>query len=65
MAGTGRLAGGQAAGALVGLLTLAGFMALAGYALWMLLCVGLAFPGCVVEKISAWKALRRSFTLSK
>jgi hypothetical protein len=31
----------------------------------MLLCVGLAFPGCVVEKISAWKAVRRSFRLSK
>ena len=46
-------------------MTIFGLMALAGYALWMLLCVGLAFPGCVVEKISAWKAVRRSFRLSK
>ena len=63
--GVGRSAGGQAVGALVGLMTFAGLAALAGYAIWMLLCVGLAFPGCVVEKISAWKALRRSFRLSK
>jgi hypothetical protein len=53
------------AGALVGLMTLAGFMAVAGYALWMLLCTSLAFPGCVVENMSAWKAIRRSFRLSK
>jgi hypothetical protein len=63
--GVGRGAGAQAAGALVGLMTFAGLAALAGYAIWMLLCVGLAFPGCVVEKISAWNALRRSFRLSK
>jgi hypothetical protein len=61
----GRGTPGQAAGALVGSLTLFGFMAVAGYALWMLLCVSLAFPGCVVEKIAAGDALKRSFRLSK
>jgi hypothetical protein len=60
-----RSAAGQAAGALFGLLTLAGFAAIAGYALWMLLCTSLAFPGCVVEKIDAGAALKRSFRLSK
>jgi hypothetical protein len=65
LAGGGRGAGAQAAGALVGLSTIFGLTAVAGYALWMLLCVSLAFPGCIVEKISAWKALRRSFRLSK
>jgi hypothetical protein len=65
VAGVGRGASPQSAGALVGLMTLFGLMAFAGYALWMLLCVGLAFPGCVVEKIGAWKAVRRSFRLSK
>jgi hypothetical protein len=58
-------AANPATGAMVGLLMLFGFMAVAGYALWMLLCTSLAFPGCVVEKMSAWKAIRRSFRLSK
>jgi hypothetical protein len=64
-AGMGRSASAQSTGALVGLLTLFGFMAVAGFALWMLLCVSLAFPGCVVEKIDAGNALKRSFRLSK
>jgi len=65
LVGGGRGAAGQAAGALVGLSIIFGLTLVAAYALWMLLCVSLAFPGCVVEKIGAWKALRRSFRLSK
>ena len=64
-AGISRGASPQTAGALVGLVTLFGFTAIAGYALWMLLCVGLAFPSCVVEKINAGAAIKRSFKLSK
>jgi hypothetical protein len=60
----GRGAPGQAAGAVVGLMTIFGLMAVGGYALWMLLCSSLAFPSCVVERIDAWKAFRRSFRLS-
>jgi hypothetical protein len=56
---------GQAAGALVGLLTLFGLAAVGGYALWMLLCTSFSFPVCVVEKIGAGDALMRSFRLSK
>jgi hypothetical protein len=65
LVGGGRGASGPAAGALFGLATVVGFAAIAGYALWMLLCVSLAFPGCVVERIDAGAALKRSFRLSK
>ncbi len=64
-AGLSRAASGQTAGTLVGLLTLFGFAAVGGYALWMLLCVGMAFPACVVEGIDAGRSLTRSFRLSK
>jgi hypothetical protein len=64
-AGGSRGAGGNAAGVLVGMVIFFGLAAIAGYALWMLLCVSLAFPGCVVEAIDAVAALKRSFRLSK
>jgi hypothetical protein len=64
-AGLGRGASDQTTGTLIGLATLFGFMAVGGFALWMLLCVSLAFPGCVVERIDAGDALKRSFRLSK
>jgi hypothetical protein len=38
---------------------------LAGYAVWMLLRLSLAFPASVVEQIAPWAAIRRSATLSK
>jgi hypothetical protein len=41
------------------------FAALAVYAVWMLLRLCLAFPACVVEQSTAWKALKRSAALSK
>ena len=39
--------------------------ALAGFAIWMLLRLSLAFPACVVEQIGAVSALKRSSLLSK
>jgi hypothetical protein len=55
----------QAAGALVGIVMIVVFTAMAGYAIFMTLCVSLAFPGCVVETINAGTAIKRSFRLSK
>jgi hypothetical protein len=65
LVGLSRGASGQAADLLIGLTTIFGFAAVAGFALWMLLCVGLAFPACVVEGIDAGRSLIRSFRLSK
>jgi hypothetical protein len=39
--------------------------ALAGFGVWMFLRLSLAFPACVVERITAWKSLKRSSALSK
>jgi len=55
----------QAAGALVGIVMIVVFTAMAGYAIFMTLCVSLAFPGCVAETINAGTAIKRSFRLSK
>ncbi len=41
------------------------FLALAIYAVWMLLKLCLAFPACAVEKITAWAAVKRAASLSK
>lgn len=41
------------------------FAALVVYAVWMLLRLCLAFPACVVEQTTAWKAIKRSTALSK
>jgi hypothetical protein len=49
---------------LVALFTVLVIVALAGYCIWMLLRLSLAFPACVVERISPWAALRRSTALS-
>ncbi len=57
--------GGAASGALVGLVTILGFVVLGVYAFWMLLRLSLAFPACMVEQIPAWAALKRSSVLSK
>jgi hypothetical protein len=38
---------------------------LAGYGIWMLLQLSLAFPACVVEQIGAWRAVKRSIALSQ
>jgi hypothetical protein len=52
------------AGALFALGAIAVVIALAGYCIWMLLRLSLAFPACVVEQISANAALKRSISLS-
>jgi hypothetical protein len=65
VAAAGKDGQGAAAGALVGVLFFLTFAALAGYFLWMLLRLSLAFPVCVVERISAWAAIKRSISLSK
>jgi hypothetical protein len=46
------------------LLILMNLAALGAYAVWMLLRLCLAFPACVVERIGAWTALKRAFSLS-
>jgi hypothetical protein len=56
---------GETAPLLLGVLAILGLAALAGYVLWMLLRLSLAFPACVVEQMSAWAAVKRSFTLSQ
>ncbi len=62
----GRLAGGDAAaGAIVGVGMLLGFVGMAVYMVWMLLRVCLAFPACVVEQVSPWSAIKRSTLLSR
>jgi hypothetical protein len=62
------LGGGNAAAGvdvLIGMLAILSVAALAGYALWMLLRLCLAFPACVVEQTTAWASLKRSSVLSK
>jgi uncharacterized membrane protein len=56
---------GAEASVLVALLAFLVLAALAGYGIWMLLRLSLAFPACVVEQITAWAALKRSSVLSK
>jgi hypothetical protein len=41
------------------------FLVLAVFAVWMLLRLCLAFPVCVVEQATAWKALKRGIMLSR
>jgi hypothetical protein len=55
---------GTGAGDVAALLILVILGALAAYAVWMLLRLCLAFPACVVERIGAWTALKRAFSLS-
>jgi hypothetical protein len=38
--------------------------ALAIYCIWMVLRLSLAFPACIVEKLGAWLALKRSIALT-
>lgn len=52
-------------GFLIGLTAVLVIIALAGYAIWMLLRLSLAFPACVVEQIGAWTSIKRSSDLSK
>ena len=54
-----------AAGALVAVLAVAVAAALAGYAIWMLLRLSLAFPANVVERIGVMDALKRGPLLSR
>jgi hypothetical protein len=58
-AGMGDLGGGM----LFGLMAFLAFAALAGYSVWMLLRISLAFPACVVEQRTAWLSVKRSFQL--
>lgn len=55
---------GTAAGVLLGLGAVVVLAALAGYCIWMLLRLSLAFPACVVERLGAVAAIKRSFSLS-
>jgi hypothetical protein len=55
---------GAAAGALFALGAIALVIVLVGYCIWMLLRLSLAFPACVVERMSATAALKRSISLS-
>jgi len=41
------------------------FLAMIGFFVWMLFKISLAFPACVIEKIGAGAALKRSSSLSK
>ncbi len=61
MAGMGELAGGV----FFGLIAFIAFAGLGGYVVWMLLKLSLAFPACVVEQMGAWRAVKRSFSLSQ
>jgi len=66
MAALGRRAGmGQSSALLFDVFAFLVLAALAGYGIWMLLRLSLAFPACVVEQITAWAALKRSSVLSK
>lgn len=58
-------AGISGLGGLIGLLLFVAFLALVAYFVWMLLRLSLAFPACVVERITAWAAIKRSDALSK
>jgi hypothetical protein len=57
--------GGIASGALFGLVVVLVVVALVTYFFWMLLRLSLAFPACVIERIGAVAALKRSSSLSK
>lgn len=52
------------AGVLLGLGAVVVAVGLVGYFFWMLLRIALAFPACVTEQISPWRAIKRSFALS-
>jgi hypothetical protein len=56
---------GTAADLFVGLIFFLSFVAVIGYAIWMLIEFSLAFPICVVEEMRAWASLKRSFFLCK
>jgi hypothetical protein len=56
--------GGVTDSVLVGLGVFVVVAALAGYCIWMLLRLALAFPACVVEQIGVVAALKRSATLT-
>jgi len=69
-AGVGILAqkagmGGSTNDALFGLAVVVAVVALLGYFFWMLLRLSLVFPACVIERIGAWAAVKRSSSLSK
>jgi len=51
--------------ALFGVAAILVVVALVAYGLWMLLRLSLAFPACVVERMGATTALKRSVSLSK
>lgn len=66
MAALGRNSGlGASAGVLLGLGAAVLVGGLIAYGLWMLLRLALAFPACVVERISVMDALRRGPSLSR
>ncbi|HET7104100.1 MAG TPA: hypothetical protein VFI20_08425 [Terracidiphilus sp.] len=52
-------------GSILGGMSLLVMAALAGWLIWMLLHVCLAFPASEVELLSAWRALKRAATLSE
>ncbi len=56
---------GIGAGAMAGILTFLLIAALCAATIYVLLCICLAFPASVVERISAWRAIVRSHALSK
>jgi len=56
---------GASADAIFGSAALLVAIPLAGYGVWMLLRLSLAFPTAVVEQMGAWRALKRSFALSQ
>jgi uncharacterized membrane protein len=56
---------GAAAAPLLGVTLFLLFFAFTAFALWMLLCLSMAFPASVVEQSSPWSAIKRSYALSK
>jgi len=56
---------GASADAIFGSAALLVVIPLAGYGIWMLLRLSLAFPACVVEQMGAWCSIKRSFSLSQ
>jgi hypothetical protein len=56
---------GASADAIFGSAALLVVIPLAGYGVWMLLRLSLAFPAAVVEQIGALRAIKRSFALSQ
>ena len=55
----------SAGGALLALALVLIVAVLLAYVIWMALRLSLCFPACVVEKSSAWSAIKRSVKLSK